>query len=94
MNSFLMLQQEDENTFVREYQDDVRLKVAARLKTINFISSVAEHFLPRLSDTLTIMMGGDLIDFEEDYLTVKETDFPLRPSPPAPGEDGLDEIIR
>lgn len=95
MNSFLQLQEEDMDKFVQVYQDDVRHEVESRLRTIHFISDIFEHFFPRLSDTVTVMMGGDFIHPEDVYLTVRETDHPPGDtSPPHPGTNNDDDIIR
>lgn len=94
MNSFLQLHKEDTDKFVRVYQDDVRHKVESRLRTVHFISDIFEHFFPRLSDTATVMMGGDIIDPENSYLTVRETGLSEDTPPPTPGTNNGDEIIR
>jgi hypothetical protein len=93
MNSFLQLQEEDANKFVRVYQDDVRHHVASRLNTVRLISDIFEHFFPRLSDTVTVMMGGDTIDAEDVYLTVQEADPSGGDTPPRPPGANNDKDI-
>ena len=90
MNSFLQLNAQKNDYFVENYQDDVRHEVASRVKTVHFLSDVLEHFFPRLSDTLTVMMGGDVISPEDVYLTIDEKQSP----PPAPGRDHDNDVIR
>lgn len=94
MNAFLQLKEEEEERFVTHYQDEVRSKVQARLRTVHFISDVLDHFFPKLSDTVTVMMGGDVIDPEDVYLTVREEDFPDRHRPAGPGDNLDDGPIR
>jgi len=90
MNSFLQLNAQETGHFIEKYQDDVRHEVASRLKTVHLISDVLEHFLPRLSDTMTVMLGGDVISPEDIYLTIDEKQLP----PPAPGRDNDNDVIR
>lgn len=93
MNSFLQLQEQDQQFFASNYEKDVRDAVESRLKTVHFIGDVLEHFFPVLSDTLTVMAGGNTIDPEDAYLTVAE-DAPPRHTPPAPGTPEGDDLIR
>ena len=94
MNAFVQLGQEEEERFVTHYRDEVRAGVQARLRTVHFISDVFDHFFPKLSDTMTVMMGGDVIDPEDVYLTVREEDFPNHRGPAAPGDGLSDAPIR
>lgn len=89
MNSFLLLREEDERTFVNKYEKEVRITVESRLRTVHFISDILGHFLPRLSDTVTILAGGDVINPEDTYLTIEEKD-----EPPHPGTPSGDDVVR
>jgi hypothetical protein len=93
MNSFLLLQEQEQQVFVKKYEDEIRRNVESRLKTVHFISDVFEHFFPKLSDTLTVLAGGGTIDPEDVYLTIDEADVPPRKSS-APGTPEGDDIIR
>lgn len=92
MNSFLLLQEEEEQVFVQQYEKDVRHAVESRLKTVHFISDIFEHFFPKLSDTLTVLAGGDVLDPEDTYLTIK--DDGSQSLPPVPGTPEGDDVIR
>lgn len=94
MNSFLQLYEEDNNKFVQRYEDEVRRTVEGRIRTVHFISDLIELFFPKLADTATVLMGGDIIDPEDPYLTIDETETPPSGPPPAPGNDSGEEIIR
>ncbi len=93
MNSFLQLYEEDNERFVERYQDEVRSAVEKRIRTVHFISDIVELFFPRLADTASVLLGGDVIDPGEPYLTIDENIQPSGP-PPAPGTENGDEIIR
>lgn len=97
MNSFLQLQEEEINTFVKVHQDAVRQKVESRLSTYHFLGDVMELFFPMVADTITVMAGGDVSYLDTDYLTIEEggyiNDDKNDPTlPPGPGD--RDEIIR
>jgi hypothetical protein len=83
MNSFLLLQEQEQQFFVKNCEEDVRDAVESRLKTVYLISDILEHFFPMLSDTLTVMAGGNTINPEDAYLTFDE-DETARPTPRAP----------
>jgi len=93
MNSFLLLQEEDQDFFVTKYEKDVRDAVESRLKTVHFIGDILEHFFPILSDTLTVLAGGGTIDPDDSYLTIDEDDNTRLPSP-SPGPTDGDDVIR
>lgn len=93
MNSFLQLQEEDQQVFVTKYEKDIRSAVESRLKTVHFISDILEHFFPKLSDTLTVLAGGGVINPEDTYLTIDEDEGFRRP-PPTPGTPEGDDVIR
>lgn len=90
MNSFLQIHEEDVNQFVQNHQDSVRRTVEGRVRAVHFIGDIIELFFPRLSDTVTVLMGGEVIDPEDNYLTLEDND-PDPTTPPAPGGD---DIIR
>lgn len=92
MNSFLQLYNEDTDKFVELYQDEVRAEVEDRIRTIHFISDVVELFFPRLADTATALLGGDVYDIEDDFYDIPAGTPQVRP--PAPGRDGDNDIIR
>ena len=95
MNAFLQLRDEEEEHFVTHYREEVRERVEARLRSVNFISDVLEHFFPRLSDTMTVLMGGDAPTPEEDgYLTVRESDFRDRPASPGETRPDDGDVVR
>jgi len=94
MNSFLQIHDEDVSKFVQEHQEGVRRTVEGRVRTAHMIGDVIELFFPRLADTVTVLMGGDIIDTEETYLTIEENDPAPKTSPPAPGGAEGDDIIR
>lgn len=95
MNSFLQLYKEDLDKFVELYQDDVRQGVEDRVRTVHFISDVVELFFPKLADTATALLGGEVIHPEDDYLSVNfgQNDAPDN-LPPAPGSENENDIIR
>jgi len=97
MNSFLQLEDEDISRFVVERQDAVREAVHSKLSTHQFIGDVVELFFPKLADTVTVLLGGDVIATEPNYLTISgdesdESDDTPPPPPLGPGD--RDEIIR
>ena len=94
MNSFLQLQEEEVNHFVQNHQDGVRRTVEGRVRAVHFIGDVVELFFPKLSDTVTVLMGGDVIDPEETYLTIENNDPDPTVLPPSPGGADGDDIIR
>lgn len=95
MNSFLQLQEEETRYFVEHYQDEVRANVEAQLRTLNFISDVLEHFFPRLSDTMSVLAGREVVHpSDASFLTVDELDLRRFDSPTGPGENMDGEIIR
>lgn len=93
MNSFLQLQNEDQQVFVHQYENDIRKNVESRLKTIHFISDILEHFIPTFSDTLTVLAGGSVINPEDSYLTIDESDVSTNLAP-IPGTPEGDDVIR
>ncbi len=93
MSSFLALQEEDQNFFVATYENEVREHIESRLKLVHFISDILEHFIPRFSDTLAVLAGGDVPDPEDAYLTIRE-DESSRNRPPLPGAPKEDGLIR
>lgn len=93
MNNFLLLQEEENQVFVKKYEKEVRHAVESRLNTVHFVSDILEHFLPRLSDTLTVLAGGGIVDPKDSYLTIDEDDASGIPSP-SPGTPEGDDVIR
>ena len=86
-------------TEFREHrQDAVRQKIEKQLRTSAFISDTLELFFPKLADTLTVMMGGEAIEGQDDYRTVDDDDFlpPTKRSEPSgpSSPDGPDGVIR
>ncbi|WP_026231548.1 hypothetical protein [Neolewinella persica] len=95
MNSFLLLQNEDTGGFVEKYQDQVRKEVESRVRTVHLISDLVELFFPKLADTATVLLGGEITDLEELYLTIEEGSDQSPPGPPPqPGGVNGDDIIR
>ncbi|MEM9928200.1 MAG: hypothetical protein AAF840_00140 [Bacteroidota bacterium] len=95
INSFLKLYEEDNEKFVQEYELGVRRTVKERVRTVHLISDIIELFFPRLADTATLMIGGDVIDPDDPYLTIDEKDsLPPSGSTPPLGPEGDEEVIR
>lgn len=94
MNSFLQLYEEDNERFVERYEEDIRRAVESRIRTVHFISDIVELFFPRLADTATVLLGGDVIDPADPYRTIAEQDNLPSGTPPIPGAENGDEIIR
>lgn len=95
MNNFLQIHDEDVDKFVQKHQDGVRQAVESRVRTVHMIGDVIELFFPRLADTLTVMMGGDVIDPGDMYLTIEDNAPSTSNMPsPAPGGTDGDDIIR
>lgn len=95
MNSFLQLSAEETGGFVEKYQDQVRKEVENRVRTVHLISDLVELFFPKMADTATVLLGGDITDLEEPYLTFEEgSDQPSAGPPPPPGGTDDDDIIR
>jgi hypothetical protein len=94
MNSFLQLHDEDVNYFVQNHQDGVRRQVESRVRAVHFVGDIIELFFPRLSDTVTVLMGGDIIDPEDMYLTLEDDDPDPTTPPPGPSGDEGNDIIR
>lgn len=95
MNSFLQINNEDTGGFVEKYQDQVRKEVEGRVRTVHLISDLVDLFFPKLADTATVLLGGEITDLEEPYLTIEESSdqSPQGPPPPPGGASG-DDIIR
>lgn len=94
MNNFLNIHDEDVDQFVQVHQDGVRRNVEGRVRAVHFIGDVVELFFPRLADTMTVLMGGEVIDPEDMYLTIEENSSFNNSPPPPPGGFGEDDIIR
>lgn len=92
MNNFLQLRDEEENRFVVNHQDRVRAKVESRLRTYELLGDVAELFFPKLADTMTVLLGGEVLDPGTDYLTIEEGGWAGDDPPVGPG--GQNDIIR
>lgn len=94
-NSFLQLRSLEIAEFEEERLDRVRAKVEKRLRTSEFVGSVLELFFPKLADTITVMMGGEAIEGQEDYSTIEDKYPLIKPDQPRlPGGGERDEIIR
>lgn len=95
MNSFLQLYDEDTDRFVELYQDEVRRGVEDRVRTIHFISDLVELFFPKMADTATALMGGDVYNPDDNYFNISDesANLPKKQSP-APGEGNDHDIIR
>lgn len=97
MNSFLQLNKEDTGGFVEKYQDQVRKEVESRVRTVHLITDLVELFFPKLADTATVLLGAEITDLDELYLTIEEEEgsdqTPQAPPPPPGGVNG-DDIIR
>jgi len=94
MNSFLKLHEEEISQFVQQHQDGVRKVVETRVTAVHFIGDVIELFFPRLSDTMTVLMGGDAIDPEDTYFTIDETETTAIAPPPFPGSANGNDFTR
>lgn len=95
MNSFLQLYDEDTDKFVELYQDEVRKGVEDRVRTIHFISDIVELFFPKLADTATALLGGDVFNPEDNYYNISEESARLpQKQSPAPGRGNDNDIIR
>jgi hypothetical protein len=95
MNSFLQIHKEDTGGFVEKYQDQVRKEVEGRVRTIHLISDLVDLFFPKLADTATVLLGGEITDQEELYLTIEEGSVQSPQGPPSsPGGANGDDIIR
>ena len=94
-NAFLQLQELEMEEFRQNRQDAVRAKVEDRLRRTELIGNVLELFFPKMADTITVMMGGEAIEGQEDYTTINEKGIALSSgeSPPI-GPGARDEIIR
>lgn len=95
MNSFLQLNNEETGGFVEKYQDQVRKEVENRVRTVHLIGDLVDLFFPKLADTATVLLGGEITDLEEPYLTIEEgPDQSPQGPPPQPGGSNGDDIIR
>jgi len=95
MNSFLQIHNEDTGVFVEKYQDQVRKEVEGRVRTVHLISDLVDLFFPKLADTATVLLGGEITDLEEPYLAIEEgLDQSPQGPPPQPGGANGDDIIR
>lgn len=96
MNNFLQLQDEEMQRFIEERQDSVREVVESRISTNQLIGDVVELFFPKLADTFTVMLGGEVIDPDPEYFTIEGNDEDEDEAPPSPpaGPGDRDEIIR
>lgn len=92
MNSFLQLRDEEMSLFVATKQDDVRDKVYSRLRTYELWGDIAELFFPKLADTFSVMLGGDISDPDSEYLTIDEGGWVGDEPPAGPGD--RDDHIR
>ena len=96
-NSFLELRDLEMTEFREHRQEVVRQKVEKQLRTSAFISDVLELFFPKMADTITVMMGGEAIEGQDDYPTVEDDIVPKSPriEPSGPKlPDGHDGVIR
>lgn len=95
MNSFLQIHNEDIDEYVEKYQDQIRKGVESRVRTVHLITDLLDLFLPKLADTATVLLGGDITDLEDLYLTIEEEpDQSSQGPPPQPGGANGDDIIR
>ena len=95
MNSFLQIHNEDTGGFVEKYQDQVRKEVEGRVRTIHLIGDLVDMFFPKLVDTATVLLGGEITGREDLYLTIEEeTDQSSQRLPPQPGSGNDNDIIR
>ena len=94
-NSFLQLREQEMAEFTEQRQEAVREKVESRLRTSQFVGDVLELFFPKMADTITVMMGGEAIEGQDDYPTVEEKGVALDPTKRLnKGPEDRDEIIR
>lgn len=91
MENFLQLRDEEMSLFVADKQDKVRDKVYSRLRTFELWGDIAELFLPKLADTFSVMLGGDVSDPDTEYLTIEEGGW-VDDAPPAGPGDRNDHI--
>ena len=73
-------------------QDDVREVVDSRLRTFELWGDIAELFLPKMADTFSVLIGGDVSDPDTEYLTIEEGGWSGDEPPAGPGDH--DDIIR
>jgi len=92
MENFLQLRDEEMGLFVANKQDDVREVVYSRLRTYELWGDIAELFFPKLADTFSVLLGGDVIDSNTEYLTVEEGGWVGDDPPAGPGD--RDDFIR
>lgn len=92
MENFLQLRDEEMRLFVAEKQDGVREVVYSRLRTYELWGDVIELFFPKLADTFSVMLGGDIVDPDTEYLTVEEGGWADDEPPAGPGD--RDDFIR
>lgn len=85
MNNFLQLAAEEQQHFVVTYQDRMRAKIEGRLRTYELMGDVAELFFPKLADTLTVLLGGEISDPDTEYLTIEEGGWAGDNPPAGPG---------
>ena len=96
-NGFLQLQKDEINAFVEVRQDVVRHNVESRMGAYHFLGDVVELFFPKVAETITVLVGGDVINPDTEYLTIEEgggieENLNDRSTPSGPG--GQNEIIR
>lgn len=92
MDNFLKLRDEEMRVFSAEKQDEVADKVYGRLRTYQLLGDVAELFLPKLADTVSVMLGGDVSDPDSEYLTIEEGGWTGDVLPSGP--EDRDDFIR
>lgn len=92
MENFLQLRDEEMGLFVANKQDDVREEVYSRLRTYELWGDIAELFFPKLADTFSVLLGGDVIEPDTEYLTVEEGGWVGDDPPAGPGD--RDDFIR
>ena len=92
MNGFLQIQNEEIAEFVATRQDRVRSRVESRLATYELLGNVAELFFPKLADTVTVMLGGEISDPDTEYLTIEEGGWAGDDPPAGPGSPDEDAI--
>lgn len=78
--------------FASRRQQKVYEKVESSIRTYEFLGDVAELFFPKLADTVTVMLGGDVIDHDSEYLTIEEGGW-ADDTPPI-GPANQEDIIR
>lgn len=92
MKNFLEIRDEEMRLFAVNRQEEVHNRIESRLRTYELLGDIAELFFPKLADTVTVLLGGDVSDPETEYLTIKEGGW-IGDEPPA-GPGSQDEIIR